>query len=47
MNLSGLPCLLIDNPNNARIGPIAKVYSLRYEHIEDTYNLFMKTEIKN
>lgn len=43
MNMSGLPCLLIANENNEHIGPIAKVYSLRYEHILDTYNLFMQT----
>jgi len=43
MNLSGLPCLLINNTNNEHIGPLAKVYSLRYDHIEDTYDLFMKT----
>ena len=41
MNLSGVPCLLIDSPNNQSYGPIGRVYSLDYAEIEDVYDMFM------
>ena len=47
MNLSGLPCLLIDSPYNQRWGPIGRIYSLDYKEIEDAYYLFMKTIFYN
>lgn len=43
MNLSGLPCLLIDSPYNQNGNPIGRIYSLDKDEIEETYNLFMKT----
>ena len=47
MNLSGVPCLLMDSPANQSWGPIGRVYSLNYEEIEDAYYLFMKTVFNN
>ena len=43
MNLSGVPCLLMDSDDNQDWGPYGRVYSLNREHIEDTYDLFMNT----
>ncbi len=43
MNLNGIPCLLMDNPSNQEWGPIARIYSLDIEEIEESYNLFLKT----
>lgn len=43
MNLSGVPCLLYDKEYNQEWGPIGRIYSLNYEHIKETYNLFMDT----
>lgn len=43
LNLHGIPCLLMDAPSNQSWGPIGRIYSLRYEHILETYNLFMGT----
>lgn len=42
-NLNGIPCLLMDNPSNQEWGPIARIYSLDIEEIEESYNLFLKT----
>lgn len=47
MNLSGVPCLLMDSENNQSWGPIGRVYSLNYEEIEDAYYLFMSTVFNN
>lgn len=47
MNLSGLPCLLIDAPHNQSWGPIGRIYSLNIEEIEDVYELFIKTIFNN
>lgn len=38
LNLNGIPCLLIDTPENQEWGPLLRIYSLNYEEIEDAYN---------
>lgn len=43
LNLSGIPCLLMDTPYNQSWGPIGRIYSLNKEEIIDTYELFIKT----
>ena len=45
LNTAGIPCLLIDSPNNKTYGPVLKVYSLDYDEIEDVYNLALETNI--
>lgn len=47
MNLAGVPCLLMDSPANQSYGPIGRVYSLDYEEIEDTYNMFIDQVFPN
>lgn len=43
MNLSGIPCLLMDTENNRDWGPVGRVFSLDKEEIEETCNLFKDT----
>jgi hypothetical protein len=43
LNLKGIPCLLLDSPNNKDWGPIGRVYTLDKEEIEDVYHLFKNT----
>lgn len=43
LNLKGIPCLLIDNPDNQEWGPIGRIYSLNKEEITDCYYLFKDT----
>ena len=43
LNRKGIPCLLIDTPENRDWGPVGRIYSLNYDEIEDTYNLFKFT----
>jgi hypothetical protein len=43
LNLRGIPCLLLDSPNNQKWGPIGRIYSLDIEEIEDIYHLFKNT----
>ena len=43
LNLSGVPCLLIDQPDNQEWGPVGRIYSLNKEEIIDAYNLFIDT----
>ena len=43
LNLQGIPCLLIDSQRNKEWGPVARIYSLDREEIEDCYQLFIKT----
>lgn len=43
LNSVGIPCLLLDSPNNQEWGPVGRVYSLDKEEIEDTYHLFKQT----
>lgn len=43
MNLSGVPCLLMDTPNNQQWGPVGRIYSIDKDSIIDAYELFMKT----
>lgn len=47
MNLSGVPCLLMDAENNQHWGPIARVFSLQEDEILSAYNLFMNTIYPN
>lgn len=47
MNLSGLPCLLMDHPNNQSWGPIGRIYSLNYDEIEEAYYLFKYSFFEN
>ena len=42
LNKKGLPCLLIDTPNNQDWGPIGRIYNLNYEEIEQAYFLFIE-----
>ena len=43
LNSKGIPCLLLDAPNNQDWGPIGRIYSLDKDEIEDTYHLFKET----
>lgn len=43
LNLKGIPCLLLDSPNNQSWGPIGRIFSLDKDEIEDTYHLFLDT----
>lgn len=43
LNLKGIPCLLLDSPNNQDWGPIGRIYTLDKEEIEDAYHLFKNT----
>lgn len=37
LNNAGIPCLLIDSPNNKEYGPILRIYTLDEDEITDTY----------
>ena len=41
LNLSGVPCLLIDQPDNQEWGPIGRIFTLNKQEIVDAYNLFI------
>lgn len=43
LNSKGVPCLLLDTPNNREWGPIGRIYTLDREEIEETYHLFKST----
>ena len=43
LNGAGIPCLLIDSPNNKEYGPILKINTLGYDEIEDAYYLGKET----
>lgn len=43
LNLSGIPCLLMDSEYNQSWGPIARVYSLKEDEIRDAYEIFLST----
>ena len=43
LNMSGVPCLLMDAKNNQSWGPIGRIYSLNFDEIEETYHLFKET----
>ena len=47
MNLHGVPCLLMDTPNNQDWGPVGRIYSLDINEIEDAYRLFINTIFPN
>ena len=42
LNLAGVPCLLIDSPQNQSWGPIGRIHSLNYNDILASYELFME-----
>lgn len=44
LNNAGIPCLLIDSPNNKEYGPLLKIYSLDEDEITDTF--WLATEMK-
>ena len=43
LNSKGIPCLLLDTPNNQDWGHIGRIYSLDKDEIEDVYYLFKET----
>lgn len=44
LNSKGIPCLLLDTPNNQSWDePVGRVFSLDKDEIEDIYYLFMQT----
>lgn len=43
LNSKGIPCLLLDAPNNQSWGPIGRIYTLDKDEIEDIYHLFKQT----
>ena len=43
LNLSGIPCLLMDRKHNRKWGPVGRVYNLYEEDILDCYYLFKDT----
>lgn len=43
LNSKGIPCLLLDAPNNQEWGPVGRIYTLDKEEIEDAYWLFKDT----
>ena len=45
MNLSGVPCLLMDSPANQHLGPMLRVHSLDIEELEDVYYLAKELNI--
>ena len=45
LNMSGIPCLLINGDNNKEYGPVLKIYSLDYEEIEDAYYMALELGI--
>lgn len=47
MNLSGVPCLLLNKEYNQDWGPIGRIYSLDKDEIEDAYNLLKQTVFNN
>ena len=47
MNMSGVPCLLMDNPSNEHLGPILRVHSLQRDEIEDVFYLAQEMNIFN
>lgn len=47
MNLSGVPCLLMDSPANQDWGYAGRVFSLNYDEIEIAYNEFIDTIFPN
>lgn len=47
MNLAGVPCLLYNKDYNQDWGPIGRVYSLEFDHIKETYDLFMEEIFPN
>lgn len=47
LNSKGVPCLLIDSPENKEWGPIGRIYSVDINEIEETYYLFIKTIFKD
>lgn len=42
LNTKGIPCLLIDSPDNQNWGPIGRIYDLNYDEIEQAYYMFIE-----
>lgn len=47
LNLSGVPCLLMDSESNQEWGSIGRIYSLDYAEIEETYQQFTQEHFEN
>lgn len=47
MNLSGIPCLLMDKEYNRDWGPVGRIYSLDIDEIYEAYQLLINTVFKN
>lgn len=47
LNSKGIPCLLIDSPSNQEWGPLGRIYSLDYDEIEYSFNLFKEEILPN
>ena len=45
LNLAGIPCLLIENPDNEYLGPILKIQTLDYDEIENVYALGIESGV--
>lgn len=45
MNMSGIPCLLMDAPHNKELGPILRIDTLNYDEILDAYSLAKELNI--
>ena len=45
MNLSGVPCLLMDAPYNQHLGPMLRIHSLDYDEIEEVYYLAEEMDV--
>jgi len=47
LNMSGIPCLLMDAPNNRNTGPILRIHSLDYDEIEEVFEMAREFGIFN
>lgn len=47
LNLHGIPCLLMDSPDNKEWGPIGRIFSLNEEEINTAYQLFYTSIFPN
>jgi len=47
LNSNGVPCLLIDSPENQSWGPVLRIYTLDYEEILDAYCLGVISDMFN
>lgn len=40
LNSKGIPCLLMDSPNNQEWGPVGRIYTLQLEEIEEAFDIW-------